>query len=349
MTKNKICIIGHFGQNKHLLNGQTIKTEVLTGYLEEKFGTDHILKIDTSGGWNALYRIPHHLFRSIRKCNHIIILPAYKGLRYIVFLIAIIHPFTNTKFHYAVVGGWLPSFIKKRYLLSRWLHLLDGIYVETVTMKKALECDYNYNNVYLLPNSKKLIPVDLASIPSAIGLPLKLCTFSRVMKGKGLAEAADVILRINDKHRQTIYTLDIYGPIWPSDQEWFNSFIQSCPDQIKYKGIVESKKSVSVLKDYFMLLFPTRFYTEGVPGTIIDAYAAGLPVLASHWESFSDVIEEGKTGLGFTFDDFTMMEDILEKILATPNIILEMKQNCIKKASEFCPDIVFRPLINRLT
>ncbi|MBO7587884.1 MAG: glycosyltransferase [Bacteroidaceae bacterium] len=346
MTKGKICIVGHFGQDKLLLNGQTIKTEVLTGFLEEKFGPDQILRIDTSGGWNALYRIPYHLFGKIRKCDNFIILPAYKGLRYIMFLIAVIHPFTMTKFHYAVIGGWLPSFIEKRYFLSRWLHLLDGIYVETVTMKKALEC--NYKNIYLMPNSKKLNPVSFTNIPP-LQYPIKLCTFSRVMKGKGLAEAAEVICRINNKQGQTVFKLDIYGPIWPSDQEWFTSFIASCPDYIQYKGFVESDKSVSVLKDYFMLLFPTRFYTEGVPGTIIDAYAAGLPVLASRWESFSDVIEDGKTGLGFAFDDFNMMERVLEKIQSNPHVVLAMKKDCLRKASEFSPEKVFSTLIDHLS
>lgn len=346
MSKGKICIIGHFGQNKRLLNGQTIKTEVLTGFLEEKFGPDQIMKIDTSGGWNALYRIPYHLFNKIRKCDNIIILPAYKGLRYIMFLIAVIHPFTRTKFHYAVVGGWLPSFIENRFFLSKWLHLLDGIYVETVTMKRALEC--NYNNVYLMPNSKKLDPICLPAITSPHQYPIRLCTFSRVMKGKGLAEATEVICRINSKHKQTVFQLDIYGPVWPSDQEWFTSFMASCPDYVQYKGFVESDKSVFVLKDYFMLLFPTRFYTEGVPGTIIDAYAAGLPVLASHWESFSDVIEDGKTGLGFAFDDFNMMENILEKIQDDPRIVLSMKNDCLRKASEFSPDKVFSTLIDHL-
>jgi hypothetical protein len=54
-----------------------------------------------------------------------------------------------------------------------------------------------------------------------------------------------------------------------------------------------------VLKDYFALLFPTHFYTEGIPGTVIDAYAAGIPVISAKWESYSDVIDEGVTGIGY--------------------------------------------------
>ena len=54
----------------------------------------------------------------------------------------------------------------------------------------------------------------------------------------------------------------------------------------RYCGIKDPKDSVKTLKNYFALVFPTRFYTEGIPGTIIDAYYAGVPVIASKWESF---------------------------------------------------------------
>ena len=49
-----------------------------------------------------------------------------------------------------------------------------------------------------------------------------------------------------------------------------------------------------------MQIFPTRFTTEGIPGSIIDSYYAGVPVLASKWNSFDDVIEDGKTGVGLS-------------------------------------------------
>lgn len=48
------------------------------------------------------------------------------------------------------------------------------------------------------------------------------------------------------------------------------------PPYIKYCGTVSFDKTTEVLKEYFALVFPTRFYTEGIPGTIIDAFASGL-------------------------------------------------------------------------
>lgn len=345
--KTRVSVIGHFGKGKQLLNGQTIKTKMLTEELEHSLGREQVARYDTSGGWKALFNIPVRLFRAFRHSDNIVILPAYKGVRYIMFLIAAMRPFfKKTGLHYAVVGGWLTSYIDTKHLLAKWLHLLDGIYVETGTMKNAIT-QRGYSNVILMPNCKDLKPVDPDSetVPDC---PLRLCTFSRVMQGKGLAEAAETIRRFNERKGYTAFSLDIYGPVWQADSEWFEQEKESFPDYVRYMGAVPFNGSVEVLKDYFMLLFPTRFFTEGVPGTVIDAYAAGLPVLASRWESYADVIEDGVTGIGFEFDNFDSMESQLEYILNNVAAIVGMKRDCVRKAGEFVPSRVFSILADRL-
>lgn len=65
-------------------------------------------------------------------------------------------------------------------------------------------------------------------------------------------------------------------------------------------------------------MFPTLFYTEGIPGTIIDAYAAGLPVISSKWESYGDVIEDNVTGIGYEFGSDDALVEVLEMIKSNP-------------------------------
>jgi glycosyltransferase involved in cell wall biosynthesis len=48
-----------------------------------------------------------------------------------------------------------------------------------------------------------------------------------------------------------------------------------------------------VLRDYFALLFPIYYIGEGFAGTAIDAFSAGVPVIASDWKYNSEVIKEG--------------------------------------------------------
>ena len=175
--------------------------------------------------------------------------------------------------------------------------------------------------------------------------PYKLCTFSRVIQEKGIEDAIKSVISVNEQLRRTVYTLDIYGPVDQNQTEWFDKLQNSFPKYIKYKGVIESSKSVEVLKDYFALLFPTHYYTEGIPGTVIDAYAAGVPVISSKWESFSDLIDDGITGIGYAFDNTDELTKLLLCMAEQPQIILNLKRACIAKAEKFTPETVVDILV----
>ena len=112
------------------------------------------------------------------------------------------------------------------------------------------------------------------------------------------------------------------------------------PENIRYCGCVDATKSTEVLREYDALLFPTKFPTEGLPGTLIDAYSAGLPVISAKWNSFSDFVEDGKTGIGYTQCNYDELIATLRRILETPSILTDMKKNCLRKAKEYSADTV---------
>lgn len=103
-----------------------------------------------------------------------------------------------------------------------------------------------------------------------------------------------------------------------------------------------------MLKSYFFLLFPTKCPGEGIPGTIIDAYAAGLPVVSSLYPNFAEIIDEGVTGLGYEFDNVDAFEKLLDKIACNPQIIINLKRNCVRKAKMFLPEEVLNILIKNI-
>ena len=45
----KVSVIGHFAVGREYLNGQTIKTKIVTGELERVLGSDQVAIVDTHG------------------------------------------------------------------------------------------------------------------------------------------------------------------------------------------------------------------------------------------------------------------------------------------------------------
>ena len=343
----KLCIIGHFAFGKNLLNGQTIKTKTITKELEMQLGVDKVTKIDTHGGAKDLPKITIQLISAFKNCENIVIFPAHNGIKVFVPLCNALNKVFRRKLHYVVIGGWLPSFLKDKDRLRKGVNRFTGVYVETSTMQNALN-KIGITNTYLLKNFKDIKVLSESELTYQHEKPYRICTFSRVMKEKGIEDIVNAVIDINIRYDKEIYKLDIYGQIDKEQSEWFEQLSKGFPSYISYKGLVQSDRSVEVLRDYFMLVFPTKFYTEGIPGTIIDAYAAGLPVLSAKWESFYDVIDDGVTGIGYKFGDINELQKLLVDLSINSGKIIAMKRNCLEKSGEYIPERAIRPLIDKI-
>ena len=332
-----VCIIGHFGREKLLFDGQTVKTRILTETLETALGQSALVKMDTAGGVKTLLKAPFLALCALARARNVVMLPAHNGLRVFGRLLPFFRPlFSGRRLHYVVIGGWLPALLQGKKGLSRALRRFDGIYVETSTMKKALEAQ-GFTNVIVLPNCKNLQILKEEELICPTAEPYRLCTFSRVNEKKGIGDAVAAVRAVNESFGRTVYTLDIYGAIDAGQGEWFASLQKTFPDCVRYGGAIPYDQSVETLRGCFALLFPTKYYTEGIPGTIVDAYAAGVPVVSARWESFADVVEEGKTGVGYEFGNADALAKQLFALASDPAAFNAMKPNCLQKAQEYTP------------
>ena len=335
--KKNICVIGAFGfcDLANTTGGQPVKTRELYYGLENKYGEDSVRFVETYQWKRRPLQMLGQLVRHVPKSDVLIMLPAHNGLKVFSRLLQTLKN-KKAKLYYDVIGGWLPTVAEKDSKLLEDLKKLDGIWVETSSMKKALN-DLGLSQVTVVPNFKTLPVLTPEQLVYPEKPPYRLCTFSRVMEEKGITDAIEAVHRVNTQLEKPVYTLDIYGPVAPQYEEKFAQLQAQYADFMCYKGIADPGDSVKVLKDYFALLFPTKFYTEGIPGTVIDAYAAGVPILTVRWLNCADLLEDGVTGLGYTFGHIRDLADILLHAAHDPPQLQDMKKNCLKKANEYMP------------
>lgn len=343
----KIGIVGHFGGNQVFLDGQTVKTKNLYRALNEEFSPGDIEKLDTYGYKKNIFSFFCKTIRLIINCKNVVMLPDENGVRVFVPLYGMLNIFLRRKLHYAVVGGWLPVFLKKHKLVAWFAKRLTGVYVETLSMKDALE-KMGFSNVILLPNFKYLETLSELDLEYNTEPPLRLCIFSRIMEQKGVEEAIETVSDINKAAGQTVYELDLYGPVDVEYEERFGKLLETFPPYIRYMGMIPSEKSVHTIKSYFALLFPTKFYTEGIPGTLIDACAAGVPVITSLWGNYQDVFTEGVTGWGFEFGNFEQFHALLQKAADDPESFSKMKITALGEMKNFQPHTAIQNLVQRM-
>jgi glycosyltransferase involved in cell wall biosynthesis len=79
---------------------------------------------------------------------------------------------------------------------------------------------------------------------------------------------------------------------------------------VDYMGRLDNDRVLDLMREAKFLVFPSLWY-ENFPVTIIEAYAAGLPVLVSNLGNVASLIEDGQTGLYFKSGDAA---DLIEKV-----------------------------------
>lgn len=340
---SKVAVIGHFGIGLDLANGQTIKTKIITEEVENYCNEKAIL-VDAHGGVKAIIPVIFGSINSLLRCKNIILMLTENGLKVSVPVLSFFNKFFHRRLHYVVVGGWLPQFLKKQPGLAKKLKSFHMIYVETNNMKMLLE-EMGFKNIVVMPNCKRL---EIVSVPERCVKPYKLCTFSRVMKEKGIEDAVNAVILANNSLGEEAFQLDIYGQIDSKQTDWFENLKETFPDYIKYCGLVKFDQSTKVLKQYFALLFPTYYEGEGFAGTAIDAFSAGVPVLASDWKYNSEVIKNGINGGLFEAHNVEEIKKHLIEMAIHPETWQKMRDRCIVDAHAYKPDNVLKTLFNEL-
>lgn len=336
VTMKRICVVGAFDFTRKDTGGQPVKTRELYDGLCNRYGADKVLYVETRQWKKHIIRMLWQLIRNVPRSDVVIMLPAHNGLKVFSRLLQIVKK-KKAKLFYDVIGGWLPTMVRENPDMLPYLQKMDGIWVETTSMQRGLQ-ELGLQQVTVVPNFKSLQPLKPSELTDPAIAPCRLATFSRVMEEKGITDAIETIHRVNTQLGRKAFALDIYGPVAPQYAETFENLQAQHGDFVTYKGVAKPEESVEILKDYYALLFPTKFYTEGIPGTIIDAYAAGVPVITARWLNHGDIFEEGVTGLGYPFGDTRALEQLLLELAAQPDRLMALKPACLKKAEQYLPE-----------
>lgn len=341
-----LCICGPFAQKKKITCGQEAKVNNIYRELALVYSESNIYRINTDKSILNILLLPFRIFYGLLISRNFLMLPSKKGIKVTTPFVMVFNELFKRKLFYLVIGGWLRFFLEYNPSLKRMLLKFDGIFVETTTLKKQL-MEIGFNNIFIMPNFKRIMILSDDCFYKTYEKPYKVCTFSRVDRNKGIEDAVKIVNDINKEYGEDIYHLDIYGKIEKGQEEWFEKLKSEFDSSIKYVGLVDSEKTTEVLRDYFILLFPTQYFTEGLPGTIIDAFSAGIPVVSSKWESFEDVIDDNINGFGYEFNNVNEMRSILIRLAEDPNVVLKMKSQCIKKARNYLPEEVVKVLTEK--
>lgn len=129
---------------------------------------------------------------------------------------------------------------------------------------------------------------------------LALCS-----EDKGVLDAVRMVLRANaleggNTENRLTFRLTVAGAFPSPEQETrFHALVQElgAGDLVRYLGFVRGAQKQEAIRSADVFLFPTYYSAEGQPLNLMEACAAGLPVVATRWRGIPEMFWDGYRGL----------------------------------------------------
>lgn len=325
----KIILIGRINRGHLPIGGETAKNQVLASVLQKYVD---IIALDFYRNkqrpwvylqtlW-ALLRYPDaSIVLSTTASNIYPLLKAFKTLglkRHII--------------HW-IIGGEFDKLVKEGRFNLDVLNIVQWHLAQSKQMVENLrKC--GLRGVRYVPNFRKIPKISHEKIQHLTANRVRFVYMSRIMKEKGVGEIMQCAERLNSLRYQDRYAIDFYGRLDESYQEEFYQTIVKLPN-VEYKGILNlnDTSGYETLASYHAMLFPTFHPSEGIAGAIIDAYIAGVPVIASDWNHNREVIRDGETGIIVPVHNIEMLTKTMRGII-DGNIDLSLMAANAKKEAE---------------
>lgn len=217
-----------------------------------------------------------------------------------------------------LMGGTASNDIVADKGYSKFVRVFKKVYVETIGMKKVMD-KAGFNNIDIYPNGRFKFK-DKFNIKNNKE-KLKCVFFSLISPQKGvdnILEVARILPNID---------FDFFGPIIKTYEEYFIEQISTLKN-VEYKGVFSgsSEAVYSTLGNYDVLLFPTRYKIEGVPGILVESKIAGITAIVSN-ESYNSEIILNNQGVVLEQNTFKELASAITLLDKNRDVLLDMKKN----------------------
>lgn len=153
---------------------------------------------------------------------------------------------------------------------------------------------------------------------------------SRMLWDKGVKEFVEAAKLLKEKYFGQVQ-FNLYGKIDKENKMGvLKSYLenQEIEGYLKWYGHQEDMLRHYVTADIVVL--PS--YREGIPRTLIEACAAGLPIVTTTAIGCRDCVDEGENGYKVPVKSVIELAEAIEKLILSPEDRIRMGQNSRKKA-----------------
>ncbi len=334
----KILLIGP-------LAGAESATNIIGGDKVMMANTAHQLRlmgftpdtIDTSGGVTNLPLWKIRAIRMVRflrvvwgvasKCRRdqivFLITPSFSAL-ILASTIWVICKITRRPMVLRITGTGLIQTYRTYGALARWLADRTYLRCALVYLETHELCRFfnDRANVRWFPNTRDIKAPDRVRRDKIN----KLIFLARLEMDKGLGEALEAC-----RHLPENCHLTVFGPR-TSDADF--SLFDDHP-RATYGGVLDPAEVPRAFSEHDLLVFPSYFKNEGYPGSILEAFQCGLPVVAARWGGVPELVEHEENGLLVEPRCAAGLKAAIQRLLEDPGLYRRLCEGAERRGDYF--------------
>lgn len=281
---------------------------------------------------HALYplRVFTEMLRTVPKVDVVSFHASMKGASLFGPLVWLVCRIFGKKWIFRGFGGVFDSWYSRSPKLRQWLfrHTVlraNILLFETKASVRNLQ-ELTSRKVQWYANSRPYIAPVYPNQNAARGV--RFVYVGHVKATKGVREIIESGEMLDD-----MAMIDIYGPLLEGVSE-----ANFHGKKTRYRGMLQPEEVIPTMRQYDALLLPTYHEGEGYPGVILEAYCAGLAVIATRWGSIPEIVDDG-AGILIDPRNATQLAQAMQSLIDSPQRLAALRQGALAMARQFSSQI----------
>ena len=153
---------------------------------------------------------------------------------------------------------------------------------------------------------------------------ISLLYLARLEPEKGVLVLLDAVKTLLDNSIHLTLTIAGDGPAMKAVRQRVES-MQKFRDRVTIAGYVRNKDKADLLKSHHVFCFPTS-YGEGMPNSVLEAMAFGMPVVTCPVGGLADFFQDGSMGALLTCNDQETLASVISDLMSDRKKMVAMAE-----------------------
>jgi glycosyltransferase involved in cell wall biosynthesis len=201
------------------------------------------------------------------------------------------------------------------------------------------------NRIFVVPNGRDFEMELNSGASTQTNEIVRVLYLSNFVRTKGVLDVLQSIPLVCRNRKDVEF---IFAGDWNDEavkREMEELILQYRDYPIKVVGKVSGSAKYDLLKQADIFVFPTYYPPEGHPWAIVEAMAAGLPVISTNQGAITESVIEGRNGF---FVEKRDIESIADRILFLCNHAEERKRMGVESRRLYEQEFTERRLVDRM-